>query len=118
MVYFVQAETGGPIKIGWTEDADASARLVGLQIGNPYRLVIRSTMLGGHADEKELHRRFRLYRLNGEWFAPCRELVRLADALGDPDDSYAYEAAIVAAHRAGFDSATVKRKTNSVVPQT
>lgn len=52
-VYFIQAEHGGPVKIGWARDP--AKRLRELQTGSPHRLVVRATIAGALADEAALH---------------------------------------------------------------
>lgn len=69
-VYFVQASTptdfNGPVKIGIA--LNPSSRLMELQTGNPYLLLLRGYRAGGVDLERELHKRFESWRLNGEWF--------------------------------------------------
>lgn len=72
MIYFVQPQGGGLIKIGCAKDPEA--RLRNLQTASPVRLVILATMDGDILDEQRLHRRFRQLRQHGEWFAPAIEL--------------------------------------------
>lgn len=67
-IYFLQAETGGPVKIGWTIH-DPKRRLSAFQIGSPQLLTIRGVLPGTSEDEKELHRRFAEDRVRGEWFS-------------------------------------------------
>lgn len=73
-VYFIQAASGGPIKIGRAIDIDR--RLVQLQTASPEPLIVLAVIEnGGHAKERELHKQFAEYRLQGEWFMPCEELI-------------------------------------------
>lgn len=65
-IYFVQAEGGGPIKIGHA--FDVAKRLSELQIGAPQALQVIATTPGTRATEDEFHRRFADDRLHGEWF--------------------------------------------------
>jgi hypothetical protein len=69
--YFIQAETGGPVKIG--KSRDASARLRGLQTGHPERLRV-ITLIDGDV-ESELHQKFAHLRTAGEWFRYTQELT-------------------------------------------
>lgn len=71
-IYFVQAEHGGPIKIGYA--INIIDRHKQLQVASPYKLIVLAHMKGGHLDENALHNRFAEYRLHGEWFLPCEEL--------------------------------------------
>ena len=65
-VYFVQAVDGGPIKIGIS--FDPTSRLRSIQTGSHSKLIVIGTIPGGRRKERELHERFREFRLNGEWF--------------------------------------------------
>lgn len=76
MIYFVQAEIIGRIKIGWTADEDAAVRLAMLQTASPVRLHLIATRPGGRCKERELHARFAHARTVGEWFDPVPELAR------------------------------------------
>lgn len=78
LLYFIQAEIGGPIKIGVS--TDPQARLATLQSGSPFPLRILATAPGGYEYESELHARFTKDRLHGEWFNPTSELLQLIRA--------------------------------------
>jgi hypothetical protein len=78
VVYFIQAESGGPIKIGRAKSV--KRRLAILQIGNPARLVVLRTTPGGAHEEAALHAHFAASRLSGEWFEPTEELLALIAA--------------------------------------
>lgn len=65
-VYFIQAQEGGPVKIGWT--VNPHKRLKALQAASPYKLVIRHALRGTQQLEHYLHERFAGCRLEGEWF--------------------------------------------------
>ncbi|MGI9485427.1 MAG: GIY-YIG nuclease family protein [Geminicoccaceae bacterium] len=72
-IYFIQAECGGPIKIGWTQDIDR--RVKDMQAVNPFTLIVIGKFRGMLADERRLHDKFALSRLHGEWFEPTDELL-------------------------------------------
>lgn len=78
-VYFIQARSGGPIKIG--KAVDPKQRLGQLQTSHPEPLVIIGVMEGGLEMEKQLHIRFSAYRVHGEWFMPCDELLEYIRSL-------------------------------------
>jgi hypothetical protein len=80
-VYFIQAKSGGPIKIGTAENV--FRRLRGLQQGNASRLRIVATMPGDRGLEQELHQRFRAFRMHGEWFEPGEELLGFIKTTAD-----------------------------------
>lgn len=68
--YVLQAEGGGPLKIGkaW----DPHSRRGELQVGNPRKLIL----LGIIPDfEKRVHHALRTHRLSGEWFAPTEPVL-------------------------------------------
>jgi hypothetical protein len=94
-VYFIQAEIGGPVKIGVAQDV--SKRLAAMQIGSPFPLrVVKviDTGSGGYYLERKLHERFAHLRERGEWFRVDPEF---ADFVSLPlrvpeaeDDGYRY----------------------------
>lgn len=78
VVYAIQAESGGAVKIGYASSSDrVPARLAALQSGNPERLVVVRIFEApnGHEDETAVHRLLRLYRLEGEWFYNAPSVV-------------------------------------------
>jgi hypothetical protein len=82
-VYFVQAESGGPVKIGVSTDRALLGRLAQLQGGNPELLVIRRFVDGGYRVEADLHARFADYRIRrSEWFEPVDEILVLLPSSG------------------------------------
>lgn len=76
-VYFVQAASGGPIKIGLS--VDPVARVRSLQGANADELVVLRVMPGNWITEMLLHERLEHRRVRGEWFEDCDE-VRAAFA--------------------------------------
>ena len=70
--YFVQSVDGGPIKIGFTE-GEPSVRLSGLQTGSPVKLQIIGLLYGNR--EREMHERFKEFRVHREWFEPKKPLL-------------------------------------------
>lgn len=77
--YFIQADVGGPVKIGWTVDPEN--RLDALQCGHPYTLKVRSLHLADRGLEGRLHKQFAAHRLRGEWFEPTPEMVEVGNVL-------------------------------------
>ncbi len=73
VVYFIQAEPGGAIKIGVTRDL--RSRLSSLRIGSPLPLRVLAYMSGDAALEGQLHARFAAVREHGEWHAAVPELL-------------------------------------------
>lgn len=85
MIYFIQAEGVGAIKIGFVEGDDPAKRLSDLQVGSPCKLSLLGTLPGGRDTEGELHRKFAWAHSHGEWFRPVPELL---DFIGrQPADS-------------------------------
>jgi hypothetical protein len=78
-VYFIKDLVTGNIKIG--KAINPAKRLKSLQTGNPNKLVIVTTQVGGEELENELHRRFANSRISGEWFYPTKELEDYISAL-------------------------------------
>ena len=85
-IYFVQAEDGGLIKIGWSIDCEH--RLRDMQIGSPVRLKLLVIVPGNRKRERQLHQHWAHLRAHGEWFRPAPELLesiahsqRLMDAV-------------------------------------
>ena len=101
LIYFVQAVTGGPIKIGIAQDPPR--RLWRIQSGNPSRLRITHTMPGSLEVERTLHKRFKAHRLEGEWFVATPALARLAGAI--PADMTIASQAEEEAYQRGHDDA-------------
>lgn len=76
MIYFVQALTGGPIKIGYTENV--WKRLNTLRSSNAQYLILLGVMEGDRQMERRIHGWFK--KVNGEWFQDSpqlREFIRL-----------------------------------------
>lgn len=73
VVYFIQAISGGPIKIGFTRNL--TTRLAALQNSHPERLIVVAAFPGGPAEEGELHHKFKAVRVNGEWYEPSSDLL-------------------------------------------
>lgn len=78
LVYFVQVESDGPIKIGATQKI--SSRLSTLGSANPSVLRLIAFIRCPSYDrafynENALHRKFHANRIRGEWFRPTDELL-------------------------------------------
>lgn len=72
-IYFIQAGSHGPIKIGLARNPHR--RLRKLQVGCPWRLYLIGYILGGWEKEKSLHEKFAHLKKRGEWFNPGLELL-------------------------------------------
>lgn len=79
VVYFVQYGKTRQVKIGTTRHV--TRRVCGLRSGSPTGLHLLATVPGDEITEAEMHRRFRKYRLRGEWFRMEGALAKFIDAL-------------------------------------
>jgi len=84
MIYLIEAEGVGHIKIGFTDHDDALIRLAQLQTGSPVPLRLLGTIAGDELAEKDLHRRFAASKVHNEWFLPVPELLGLLGPLPEP----------------------------------
>lgn len=67
-IYFVQGESGGAIKIGYSENVNQ--RIIELQTGYPDKLILLGKCNGTFEIETKFHEELKEYKLNGEWFKP------------------------------------------------
>lgn len=77
-IYFIQAITGGPIKIG--SAVNIADRIKSLQTGSASPLCLLVSVVGTVKDERALHRQLREYRFSGEWFSPDGEVLAVISA--------------------------------------
>lgn len=78
-VYFIRSGDSGPIKIGHSINPDA--RIWGLQAATHLPLRVVTTIVGDKKLEKTLHRKFRRFRIRGEWFRPVPTLLTFIAAI-------------------------------------
>lgn len=81
MIYFIQQNKKGPIKIGYTKDL--KTRLCGLQVANPDRLILLGTVGGSRYIEKQIHQHLRFYHIGGEWFRASSFVLEYIYSLPD-----------------------------------
>ena len=76
LVYFVQAQGNGPIKIGYT--TDVAQRFAWLRAHNAYFVTLVGLVVDENAKQvgRALQRRFARYRIHDEWFSPSDGLTR------------------------------------------
>ena len=72
-VYIIHCKDLATIRIGYSDNP--FARLSQLQMGNSSELSIVSVFKGGREEEAELHDRFELNGVRGEWFSVDDNLV-------------------------------------------
>ena len=73
MVYFISDKEQKYCKIGKADNLKKRLKL--LQTGHPLKLHVLTTFSGGLKEEQELHRKFKKYRLLGEWFTLSEEII-------------------------------------------
>lgn len=73
-VYFIRDAERPEVKIGYSYSP--TTRMKALQHNHPRPLQLLKTIYGFRAEEAALHRKFKQYRLHGEWFQLSDELVR------------------------------------------
>ncbi len=79
VVYFVRERRSMAIKIGYT--ANLKERLSTLSSCKLDQLELVASIPGSFAVEKAVQRHFAAFRIRGEWFEPCPELVNLIDGI-------------------------------------
>ena len=84
MVYFLQAEGGGAVKIGTSLRLSSRLKTLGKEQG--LALQVLGITKGERRREKELHWRFAHLRIQGEWFQPGAELMRFIKRSSHPWD--------------------------------
>lgn len=72
-VYFIQAGTDGPVKIGVT--SNIMKRMDALQVGHHEQLILLGSVAGGYEVEKHWHTRWSAHHIRGEWFKPDDALL-------------------------------------------
>src|SRR3977135_2565981 len=86
-IYFVTVSSSNRTKIGYS--ADVGKRLALLSTGSPQAYILDVVYPGTRADESALHRRFKAYRLKGEWFGESTEIAKyIHEAAQRPDIFY------------------------------
>jgi hypothetical protein len=88
-VYFIEAESVGLVKIGWTGQPPV-VRFGLIRGMSPVPLTMLGVVPGGREAEADLHREFRLDRERGEWFRVTprlRDFIR-ANAQPCPPERY------------------------------
>jgi len=81
-VYFIKSLVeDGPVKIGYSRTPDI--RIQELQVASPHPLTLSAVWRSKDAKalESKLHRKFRSHKMNGEWFRPSPDLMKLIEFL-------------------------------------
>lgn len=81
MIYFIQAGSDGPIKVGKAVDPEKRLRM--LQTGATETLRLLAVVPGDYEREAKIHRDLKPYRQRGEWFASTPEVLTYLSSLRD-----------------------------------
>jgi hypothetical protein len=85
IIYFIQVEPDGAVKIGKTKNTEE--RLRTLQIGHHQKLKLLFSFIvdDDKADyvENHLHSVFADHRIRGEWFSPCPYMYDFINTIGE-----------------------------------
>lgn len=84
MVYFIQAEELGLIKIGRTNQSNLILRLKAMQVGSPDKLKLIGVVNDEHSfgGERGIHKKFESLWVHGEWYYPGKDLLEFINLLG------------------------------------
>ncbi len=75
-VYFIMCGDDGPIKIGYARSfKHVIKRLATAQVYNPALLTLISIVSGNRNTEIAYHKKFKEYKILGEWFVPVKEIL-------------------------------------------
>ena len=91
VVYFVGAETSGPVKVGFTTDNTVMSRLAQLQTASHERLVVLGSVYAGPTVERAIHNLLHAHWVRGEWFdrePALAVLARLNDTATYPPSAF------------------------------
>lgn len=80
-IYFIDDSQRGLIKIGMSRDIGRRMRSLRKEFGAHLRLI--ASFSGPGDMETYLHRRLSEWRVKGEWFTPCEQLLGFAEACAD-----------------------------------
>lgn len=86
VVYLVQEEDDGAVKIGRSTWEAFPSRLADLQSANPRLLRLRQLIRGGAGLERTLHGYFEPLLIRGEWFRCEGELAAMCNELPKPQE--------------------------------
>lgn len=73
MIYLILCEQTETCKIGFSNNPEK--RIKELQTSNPYQLSLISVIEGDINLEKQLHSRFRKFKIKGEWFSSNKLII-------------------------------------------
>jgi len=73
MIYFIQVQNNGPIKIGYAIQPEK--RFGEIQTCNHEKLRLMSVIPGGYSLETKIHNDLQKYNIHGEWFKPDHNVL-------------------------------------------
>lgn len=73
MVYFIQCQKTGIVKIGYAKQP--KKRLKVFQTGYPFDLKLVAVIEGDRSFEHQVHLNFKACRVRGEWFIPSLKMA-------------------------------------------
>lgn len=79
MIYFIQSQNGGRIKIGYSANVDR--RLENIRGANAYPINVLHISEGSRGVEGEIHVALKDHRAHLEWFEPHDDVLALIDDL-------------------------------------
>lgn len=80
VVYFMQDQAGGLIKIGITKNLKTRLKTLQRECGPGLKVLVTIPVAYVGA-EHMLHNQFAKYGLIGEWFAPAKEILDFIDSI-------------------------------------
>lgn len=81
MIYFLQLQENGPIKIGTTNANSVPARVKLIVSTMPYEATLLAVMEGGPEEERDLHDKFIDDNIRSEWFNPSKQILDYVAAI-------------------------------------
>lgn len=72
-IYFIQVGNDGDIKIGYS--TNIKSRMSTLQTSIPVTIKLLGYICGDITIEKELHKKFRIFKVKGEWFKCTKDII-------------------------------------------
>lgn len=122
-IYFIQAEQGGLIKIGYSNNP--TKRLYGLQMFCPIALKILATIKDApQSSEQSVHFCLSKWRQYGEWFNPSQEVMDFIKINATPfepqpipifdEDDFVSVRGVPKKRCKGYSTTTSKRCCNAV----
>lgn len=107
VIYFIQSEHGGHVKIGRADDV--AKRIQGLATGRPDKLILLGAVPGTQADERRLHDALVTDRDRGEWFHPSTRVMLSAHTAALPGSAIGDVLRVATGHESSSDDSDPSR---------